>query len=452
MKRKMTGLFAAMMTAAALLAGTAATCTAAETEPKVWDIPKAGLEITLPEKWVEDGIAATYSASVCSSELILTSVSVFNATVNDMETGYEELGDTEEYMDFYNARCYTADYYVSAKDELGKEEDIVEALFGASAAETDVSLDELAKADGWTLYELSCDELYQRPEPLEGTEERLENILAEIPKMRENIVFREPEGLKALDEGNVISFETEDFDGNPVNSEELFARNKYTLVNLWMSWCHYCVEEMPELEEMSKEFAADQGGVIAIMLDSNEEDKLATGKSLVEEAGTTYPMLKASDEMRELLDTSSYPVTFFADSEGAVVGEPIYGMAPDLYRARMKELLSPESAAEAPESGAEAVETEASAAEEAAAETAGEYKVVVYDEDRNPLADVYVQFCSDNACKYEVTDENGTAVFNEPAGTYTIHVADVPEGFEETDEEFEAPETPGTVEITLKKG
>ena len=109
-----------------------------------------------------------------------------------------------------------------------------------------------------------------------------------------------------------------------------------------------------------------------------------------------------------------------------------------------------ESAAEG--SSAEKFGEEESAAEEAAAETAGEYKVVVYDEDRNPLADVYVQFCSDNACKYEVTDENGTAVFNEPAGTYTIHVADVPEGFEETDEEFEAPETPGTVEITLKKG
>ena len=45
----------------------------------------------------------------------------------------------------------------------------------------------------------------------------------------------------------------------------------------------------------------------------------------------------------------------------------------------------------------------------------------------------------------------GAASFDVEAGTYTIHILKVPEGYAEDAEEYTAPETPGTVEITLNK-
>jgi 16S rRNA G966 N2-methylase RsmD len=50
--------------------------------------------------------------------------------------------------------------------------------------------------------------------------------------------------------GQVIRFEARDLDGNTVTSEALFGSNRVTLVNVWGTWCPYCVQEMAELAEI----------------------------------------------------------------------------------------------------------------------------------------------------------------------------------------------------------
>ena len=48
----------------------------------------------------------------------------------------------------------------------------------------------------------------------------------------------------AVDEGQVISFEGKDLNGNVVNSEELFGSHDVTMVNLWSSTCQGCEDEL----------------------------------------------------------------------------------------------------------------------------------------------------------------------------------------------------------------
>ena len=78
------------------------------------------------------------------------------------------------------------------------------------------------------------------------------------------------------------------------------------------------------------------------------------------------------------------------------------------------------------------------------------YEVLVRDEAGKPVSGVTVQFCSDTECMMGATDENGIAAFEQEAGSYTVHVLKVPEGFENVSEEFAAPAQPGRLVIVLR--
>ena len=47
----------------------------------------------------------------------------------------------------------------------------------------------------------------------------------------------------------LTSFSTYDMQLQPV-TEEIFAPYDLTMVNIWATWCGYCVREMPELAKL----------------------------------------------------------------------------------------------------------------------------------------------------------------------------------------------------------
>lgn len=79
----------------------------------------------------------------------------------------------------------------------------------------------------------------------------------------------------------------------------------------------------------------------------------------------------------------------------------------------------------------------------------GGYRVRVVNEDGSPVEGVTVQFCSDEQCLVGMTDADGVAAFDEPAGSYTVHVLKVPDGYETDAAAYPVPETPDTVVLTL---
>lgn len=78
-------------------------------------------------------------------------------------------------------------------------------------------------------------------------------------------------------------------------------------------------------------------------------------------------------------------------------------------------------------------------------------RVIVTDQDGNPVAGVAVQFCSDNTCMMGKTDAEGMASFTAEDGAYTVHVQKVPDGYEACAEEFGVPQDLGDVKIVLNK-
>lgn len=117
--------------------------------------------------------------------------------------------------------------------------------------------------------------------------------------------------------------------------ESVFADASLTMVNVWATWCGPCVSELPELEKVSaaaQESGAQLLGVAFDVYDAQAEDGVSAGaledaQQIVLRTGVTYPSIIPNAEMANgfLSDLMAFPTTFFFDSEGRPVGEPVLG-------------------------------------------------------------------------------------------------------------------------------
>ena len=122
-----------------------------------------------------------------------------------------------------------------------------------------------------------------------------------------------------------LQFVTMDMDGNVV-THEIFAEHDLTMVNVWATWCGYCIEEMPEFAALNERLAGHNGALITICDDAAVEPELTA--LILESVGANFPTLLATADMYSGILSSVYafPTTFFVDSEGNMVGEPIVGV------------------------------------------------------------------------------------------------------------------------------
>ncbi len=235
--------------------------------------------------------------------------------------------------------------------------------------------------------------------------------------------------------GKTLTFETKDLDGNIVKSEDLFRNNQITMVNIWGTWCPNCIGEFPELAQMHREWLTDGCGIVGIEYEKGWNDSVV---QLARETLADYEIPFPSvifPEHNEILDlVESFPTTFFVDQNGTVLSRPIEGAAIEQYRLVMNQLMSRQTLAQPMTLPIEK----------------GSYRVIVTD-DEGPVEEVTIQLCDDQSCSIKETDENGTAVFEKKAGVYEVHIIDVPEGYEETDEVFHTQSGPGEIRIHLNK-
>ena len=101
---------------------------------------------------------------------------------------------------------------------------------------------------------------------------------------------RKPAAEKAMD-----SLFAQSFDDTEGKRQELAQwRGKPLLVNFWATWCAPCVEEMPDLDQLSKEFP--HVAFVGIGIDS-----AANIASFIQKVPVSYPLLEAKGEGLELM-------------------------------------------------------------------------------------------------------------------------------------------------------
>ena len=157
-----------------------------------------------------------------------------------------------------------------------------------------------------------------------------------------SMTFYAPQTWKGAEEGTALSFETIDLNGNPVKSENLFAQNKVTMINIWATTCGPCINEMAELEAMNKEFK-EKGGAIVGLVDDVWVDNmkyLDEAQAIIEATGVTYTNLCAWDGFYNVLEAVGTPTTYFVDSQGNIIGDAILGAHPAKYKEKMEQYLA----------------------------------------------------------------------------------------------------------------
>ena len=128
------------------------------------------------------------------------------------------------------------------------------------------------------------------------------------------------------------TFTAQDLDGNQVD-ESIFADAELTMINVWGTFCTPCLEEMPDLAELNKEYQEKGLQIIGICYDTVNTDKeldenqIEKAKELAEQTGADYLHIAMSGTLVDTLlpQVMAVPMTIFVDSEGTQVGTAYMG-------------------------------------------------------------------------------------------------------------------------------
>lgn len=124
------------------------------------------------------------------------------------------------------------------------------------------------------------------------------------------------------------AFEAADFDGNAY-TEAMFRDHAVTVFNFWFTGCTYCVQEMPELESLSAQWAEKDAALYGVCVDAGQTEEIdALARQILSDNGVTYPNLIVGQDsaLWDYIDgIYGYPTTILIDRDGHIVGEQIVG-------------------------------------------------------------------------------------------------------------------------------
>ncbi|WP_243117576.1 TlpA family protein disulfide reductase [Extibacter muris] len=124
------------------------------------------------------------------------------------------------------------------------------------------------------------------------------------------------------------TFESETLEGEAV-SDDIFSKADLTMVNIWGTFCGPCIREMPDLGELSREYADKGVQVVGIVSDVGEA-KNEKAEEIVSTTKADYTHIVASQDLMSgiLGSVNVVPTTIFVDKEGKQVGD-VYSGARD---------------------------------------------------------------------------------------------------------------------------
>src|SRR5690606_4278504 len=118
--------------------------------------------------------------------------------------------------------------------------------------------------------------------------------------------------------------------GNNFSAE--FFKGKPTVINFWFTNCPPCIEEVPDLYKLKKEFG-DSVNFIAITF----ENQKTVEKFLKKHPKFNYNHITDGKKPINELKIKSYPMTFLLNKDGEIVN--VYGALMFNLSEKLKQLL-----------------------------------------------------------------------------------------------------------------
>ena len=92
------------------------------------------------------------------------------------------------------------------------------------------------------------------------------------------------------------------------------SKGKVTVVNVFASWCGYCMQEVPDLVSMRAAYSRDDVAMLGVSLDDSSD--LPALKQVIKEMSISYPVYVVGDDYAEKHNITGIPVTIIYDRNG----------------------------------------------------------------------------------------------------------------------------------------
>ncbi len=147
--------------------------------------------------------------------------------------------------------------------------------------------------------------------------------MIELPPIKPEVGFSAPE------------FTLYTLDGVEVSKQSLLGRP--VLINYWASWCIPCMEELPMLEQISKDYPE----VTIVSINGIEQDNLEDVRAKVSELGLTHTILLDKGEAfwKNYL-VLFLPTSFFLDSSGVIHSVQFGSLTREMIEQRLDQMIA----------------------------------------------------------------------------------------------------------------
>ncbi len=108
-------------------------------------------------------------------------------------------------------------------------------------------------------------------------------------------------------------FNAKTLDGEKFDNQSI--KGKVVLLEFWTTWCHYCAEEAPLVEKLSREFD-DQG--LTVLAVNVGESKKTVKKYLEQHPRTCRVVLTDDTNLAAMYAATVYPIYVVIDRDGNI--------------------------------------------------------------------------------------------------------------------------------------
>ena len=112
-------------------------------------------------------------------------------------------------------------------------------------------------------------------------------------------------------------FTVYDMNGNAVKLSDM--KGTPVVLNFWASWCPPCKAEMPEFDEIAKEYEGKVAFMMVNLTDGQSETQ-SSAQAFIDSMGYTFPVYFDLDsDAAYKYGVQSIPTTYFIDAQGNLI-------------------------------------------------------------------------------------------------------------------------------------
>ena len=132
--------------------------------------------------------------------------------------------------------------------------------------------------------------------------------------------------------GGLIGCTVYDNSKKEVSLAKIVSQNKVTMLNFWGTFCGPCIQEMPDLADIERDYKDKGFEIVGITVDAVDyytgkldAHVIRDAEDIMKDTNVEYPVVYAGSDILEYAEISVVPTTFFVDAKGNIIAGPIPG-------------------------------------------------------------------------------------------------------------------------------